>query len=727
MKRKLLLVTGGLLLLVICSAVAILLLVDVNVFRPTIQAELQKQLRRPVTLGKLSLSLFPLAIRVDGSSIAERPDLPAGSRAFIRMQSLEVRTSLAALLRREIQVDSVVLRKPEIELVKSATSEWNFADLTKAKSSTAGPTVNLTEVRVEDGAIAINDGFKRTVYNHVNVTLRDLAPGLRTSIVASLQVPGSGTDALRLEAKMNPREGRLTMKDLSLAGLLSATGNTGATPADGSLSGAIDVKPDSASGRIELQKASLNGKPLNLPAALDFALAITADQIRANKLTLTAGKLTATGAGTLNTKHSTLDLQARLAATSLEELLSLARITGNSVRGFEGSGIVSLDLTARGPLTSLALGGQGSLRDAELRGAAIQAPLKVRASDFSFDRNTVRLQNVDAAFAGSNLKGWLQATGLAGTAQEATFDLDVDRIDGAEWQKATTSTQPAASASPSRLRARGNIRVGHLLTQGLVLDNVRTEATLDNGVLRLDPLTAELFGGRESGGIVVDTRPKVPTVELRTKFEGVDANKLLSATTSVKQVITGLLLAGADARISLAATPAEMARSLNGALTMKLTKGQLKGTNILNQLSAIGRFAGYGDAAKPFTDIVQLDGDLNVVDGLARTENLRMQIDGATLGMTGLVSLVDQTLNLKVTAVLDREMSRRVGGTGIGGYLNTALANSQGELVIPALVTGTLENPKFAPDAARMAEMKMKQLLPSASNPLGVLGAIQGG
>jgi uncharacterized protein involved in outer membrane biogenesis len=198
---------------------------------------------------------------------------------------------------------------------------------------------------------------------------------------------------------------------------------------------------------------------------------------------------------------------------------------------------------------------------------------------------------------------------------------------------------------------------------------------------------------------------------MKTKLDNVDANKLLSATTSVKQLLHGLLLANGDARFSLASNPTDIARSLNGVFNLKLTNGQLAGTHLLNQLAGIGRFVGYANSPQAFTNIVQLAGDLNVTDGIAKTDNLRLQIEGATLTMAGIVNLVDQTLNLNTTAVLDRETSRKVGGTGIGGYLNTALSNPQGELVIPALVTGTIGQPKFTPDAARMAQMKAKSIL----------------
>jgi hypothetical protein len=88
-------------------------------------------------------------------------------------------------------------------------------------------------------------------------------------------------------------------------------------------------------------------------------------------------------------------------------------------------------------------------------------------------------------------------------------------------------------------------------------------------------------------------------------------------------------------------------------------------------------------------------------------------------------------LNLKVTSALNSEFSQQVGGTRVGGYLSTVLANSKGELVIPAIVTGSLSNPKFMPDPKAIAEMKLKQLLPSAGNPgslvQGLTDAISGG
>ena len=53
--------------------------------------------------------------------------------------------------------------------------------------------------------------------------------------------------------------------------------------------------------------------------------------------------------------------------------------------------------------------------------------------------------------------------------------------------------------------------------------------------------------------------------------------------------------------------------------------------------------------------------------------------------------------------------------------MTTAVANENGELVIPVIVTGTFQDPYFAPDVQKIAELKLKRILPNADNP-GELG-----
>jgi len=126
------------------------------------------------------------------------------------------------------------------------------------------------------------------------------------------------------------------------------------------------------------------------------------------------------------------------------------------------------------------------------------------------------------------------------------------------------------------------------------------------------------------------------------------------------------------------------------------------------------------------TNISKLTGNIQVRNGVAQTNNLNAVLDIGNVGAVGTANLVDQTLNLRVTAVLSQSASQKAGGTSIGGFMQTALANNQGELVVPALVTGTFANPRFAPDVQQIAQMKLKGLVPNLQNPGSLAGALQG-
>jgi AsmA protein len=214
-------------------------------------------------------------------------------------------------------------------------------------------------------------------------------------------------------------------------------------------------------------------------------------------------------------------------------------------------------------------------------------------------------------------------------------------------------------------------------------------------------------------------------------MQKVDANKLLSSVSSMKDTLYGLLAANAAARFSVGGT-SNFAQSLNGKLSLDLSDGRLTKVDMLNQLASIGKFLGNAPSSRqPFTDITKLTGTFNVVNGVAQTDDLRAAIQGASLAARGTANLVTNALSMHVTAVLSKDFSQKVGGASVGGFMQTALANNKGELVMPVLLTGTLDQPRFAPDLEEVARLKVQNLLPSFGNPgslsSGILGAVMGG
>jgi hypothetical protein len=220
---------------------------------------------------------------------------------------------------------------------------------------------------------------------------------------------------------------------------------------------------------------------------------------------------------------------------------------------------------------------------------------------------------------------------------------------------------------------------------------------------------------------------------VNAKFTGVDANRLLTSISSVKDTVYGTL--GANANVTFS-TPqsGDVAQTLNGVIAMNLANGKITKLDLVNELSKIGKFG--GGAAKGYTAVSQMSGTFNVHSGVAQTNDLKAALDVGTMAANGIVNLVNQDLNMHVTAVLNKGFSQSVGGTGVGGYLNTALANKNGELVLPVIISGNMNHPIVSPDIQQIAQMKLKNLLPTAGGLLngkggndlgGLVGGLLGG
>src|SRR5262245_49887852 len=126
-------VVVGILLL---AGLAVWLLIDVNHYRAPIQTQLEQRLGRKVTLGQMSLRIVPLRFQVADPVIAEDPRFAAQAN-FLRAEKLAVQVSLLSLIRGTINVNSVELRRPSVELVKNKEGVWNFTTLGAAAPGSA--------------------------------------------------------------------------------------------------------------------------------------------------------------------------------------------------------------------------------------------------------------------------------------------------------------------------------------------------------------------------------------------------------------------------------------------------------------------------------------------------------------------------------------------------------------------------------------------------------------
>ena len=499
-------------------------------------------------------------------------------------------------------------------------------------------------------------------------------------------------------------------------------------------------------------------QPVKVPA---IDLAMTPQQIQSNNFTATSGGTTLAVQMALSqytTNSPNVDATIKTVNGKVEELLGIAKAYGvSAVEGMSGSGNISLDVRATGPIKNtdaMNFSGSGALQNASLKTPSLTQPLHVRNANMQFTQNSVNLTNLAASLGSTNASGNLSIANFQ--APRLTFALSADKLNVTELEQITGGEQkaparkkadaswslvPSANASPAPAQpsllqsatGTGSIAVGSILYEQTELTSVRSNVQLNHGVIQLNPLTSQIYGGQEAGSITIDTRQNPTTYAVNAKLTGVDANKLLSSLSSAKDTLYGTLAASPNVTFS---TPAsgDVVQTLNGTLGLNLTNGKLTKVDLVNELSKIGKFGGGG--AKGYTAISQMTGTLNIHNGVAQTNDLKAVLDVGNLAATGTMNLVNQGLNLHVTAVLNKGYSQSVGGTGVGGYLNTALANKNGELVLPVLITGTTNHPIVAPDIEQLAQMKLKNLLPTAGGLLngkggndlgGVVGGLLGG
>jgi hypothetical protein len=165
----------------------------------------------------------------------------------------------------------------------------------------------------------------------------------------------------------------------------------------------------------------------------------------------------------------------------------------------------------------------------------------------------------------------------------------------------------------------------------------------------------------------------------------------------------------------------EAARALNGTINLDFSPLKLAGFDAVHELGKLGGF-GANVTEHDSTEIVKLLGQIVVKNGIAETNDLRAQISGGKMTAAGTADLATETLNLKLATVFAKEFADKVGATRAGGVVNAAFTNSAGELVLPAIVTGTFQKPKFSPDLKAVVELqKQKYVGDAVSKGLGAL------
>ncbi|HMF75948.1 MAG TPA: AsmA family protein [Bryobacteraceae bacterium] len=471
---------------------------------------------------------------------------------------------------------------------------------------------------------------------------------------------------------------------------LTAKGPTSAPQ----LNGSISAKGLEASGGEIKQTVSVP----------EIDLTLSPDRVISNNFTAKSGATALAMSFTLSqyaTNNMNVDASLKTAGANIAELLNMAKAYGaGGARGVTGTGKLDLDVHVQGPVkdsSKLLYAGTGAIANAVISTPALTKPLTIASANMKFSQNSAGLDNLVAKLGSTTLRGNLATTSF--TQPQLQFALSADQIDTAELQKLAAPAnaapaKPAGAKEPDLLLATsgsGTLAVGVLKAEDIVLKNVSTKCTLDHGVVQLSPLSADTFGGKASGSLTADMRPAVPQCSAQIKLAGADANAVLSSVSSVKNTLYGTLSADSNLRFALASSAA-LARTLNGVLSFNVANGELKNVNILGAVSTVSKFVnpGIAQGLGSATKLRKFAGTLNIVNGVATTNNLTAALDAGSLTASGSLNLVNQDVNMHTITKVE----------SVG--------------TIPILVTGNMSQPKVTPDVAALAKANASGIIGKA-------------
>lgn len=357
---------------------------------------------------------------------------------------------------------------------------------------------------------------------------------------------------------------------------------------------------------------------------------------------------------------------------------------------------------------------------------AANAELSDVLTGLSAQKGRLQLNPFSLQLDGSSLSGDVRLD-VTSSQPKLAFDLQVDNLDLDRYRKTadagtTGSGDKTATgdeglnlpvAELRQLYLDGRINAGKLKFSQARLRNVNIDISARNGVIRLNPLTAKLYGGSYTGDIRLDVTGTQPQLSVNEKLAGVKLGALLKDTSKIRN-LEGI----SDARVTATAmgnSVNELLGNLAGDAALDLQKGVFKGVDLWYEIrkarALLKQEPPPPAPAEPFTDISKLSGTAKFADGQIANNDFVAQ--ASYLGVTG-----KGTVNL-LQSTLDYRLEAKVEGTPTFDD-GKQLPDMKG-LVLPVTIKGKLAAPAVKVDVGALALNVGKQkLLDRLEKKLGI-------
>ncbi|MFS1523234.1 AsmA family protein [Microbulbifer sp. 2304DJ12-6] len=512
--------------LLLAGAVAWLLVgLDVNQYKPQFEKLAAKQGIALRLDGDISWQLWPqLGLQLSKVQLAP---LQLPRETLVRAERIAVGVALKPLLQRRIEAREVVLVAPQIEFSVDSEGRSNWQRVSQAieaqrklppKLDIPKPTqqpaqqriqFSLEKLRIQQGLLAYHDARTGREFK-----VADL------HVAADNLIPGGGPGQLNADAEVRSSSLQAPLKLQLESTLALDEGLNGLRLQPLQLGFAAD---NGAKATVHL-RGYLRRDNTNQPWRVQMNLNASADPLRP-WLALAGAEF------------------APRDDTVLQKLNLETSIEGSEQK---------LDLTPlQLQLDGTAFSGSAQVRNAELPGL----DLSLRGGTFNLDNY---LPSSPEENAGETQPA--EASRPTKPIQPAPETRTVQPAESANTGKGTRqgSAEPLPFSALRGFTANISLALDQLHAAGLQLDSPELQLTVDNGLYRLQKLSANIYGGQLSTNGELNARAQSAEAQMHGGLTGVDLDKVQQALFPARKV----QLAGAASLNWDALTKGKTSRSL---------------------------------------------------------------------------------------------------------------------------------------------------------------------
>jgi AsmA protein len=655
--------------LFVASAVAFRLFFDPNDFREKIETAVYESTGRELKIeGDVGLQLFPwLAVEVGRTRLGNAPEFGDGVFAEFESARLSVR-ALPLLFGRELSIGTVALDGFRLDLRVDERGRRNWSDLLSS------------DAPADDRAVPPSGP--------------PTAPPGR----ASLEVSGVDISNASITYVHAPKGDRYAFTDANLKiGRINESGDP--IPVEGGL--AFDVQPAGYSGTIELATSVSFDTASGAVAFGESSLEATVAGIADEPARLAFG-----------TRGIDVDTVAKTAAVGAVELSVLGIEMRADVQPFSYADAIqpqaAIRIDAFSPRNVMRLLGvepPATADPAALTRVILDA--KANMGDDLVRLTDLNIKLDDTSFSGSMTVPFDSAGRFIAKLDGDAINLDRYMQPAAEGA-AGGEAGPAPIAIPADLlrplNVRGELTLDSVMMSGLRLEEVSVTVNAKDGKLRINPITAQLFGGNYSGDITIVTSTSVPSLSVDETVQGIDLAKLAKAMFDQDNItgsIAGNFRLGGSGR-----NMAEIQQTLNGTMSFELRDGTYEGTDVWYELRRARAALKQETPPEPVlparTKFTTVTASGVVRNGVMRNDDLAAELPFMKLTGRGDVNIPQGTVDYSLQARVLKKPEAMAGATPeeIEDFTKT---------VIPLKITGSLASPTVRPDLESLLKQRVEE------------------